>query len=121
MKKIVLVICSVITLFSFQNVTAQHCATMDHLKAQLLSDPTLATRMQQIETETNQFVSGYHNMGSRAIITIPVVVHIVGTAAVQAVTQAQIQAQIDRLNLDYHKLNTDVSLVPSAWTSLVAD
>lgn len=120
MKKIVTLVVCLISLFS-NTTQAQHCASMEHLKDQLLHDPGMAARRQQMETETNQFVANYHGNPARAIITIPVVIHIVGNASVQAITAAQIQAQMDRLNLDYHKLNTDVGLVPSVWTSLVAD
>ena len=121
MKNLVLALALFISIFSTQHTIAQRCASMDHLKDQLQNDPALAARMQQIETETNQFVSSYHNTGSRAIITIPVVVHVVYNTTAQNISNAQIQSQIDRLNLDYHKLNTDISSVPSVWQSLVAD
>lgn len=107
--------------FSISEIQAQRCASMEHLNDLLQQDPSLAARMQQIETQTNLFVTNYTGDPNRAIITIPVVIHIVGNASVQAITTAQIQSQIDRLNMDYHKLNTDVGLVPSVWTSLVAD
>ena len=121
MKNLVIIICTIISVFSFKTTQAQRCASMAHLKDQLQNDPSLAARIQQIENETNQFVSGYHNSAGRAIITIPVVVHVVYNTTAQNISVTQIQSQIDRLNLDYHKLNTDVSLVPSVWTSLVAD
>ncbi len=121
MKKIAITFLCFISVFISQNTSAQHCASMEVLKAQLLNDPGFAARRQQMETETNQFVANYHPTGSRAVITIPVVIHIVGNAAVQAITTAQINAQMDRLNLDFRKLNTDISLVPSVWQSIAAD
>lgn len=52
-----------------------------------------------------------------AVITIPVVVHIV-LPNPYLVTNADVQAQIDRLNLDYSGLNPDSTNVPGAFTAL---
>ena len=60
---------------------------------------------------------------SNSIITIPVVFHVIyysGTPA-ENVSPACIQQQIDRLNEDYHKLNSDWTNTPSVWQSVVAD
>ncbi len=111
------------SILSFVTTTyAQRCGSMEHLHEQMQQDPGLAQRMQDIETQTQQFIANNTSAGgSRAVITIPVVVHVVGNATVQNVSDAQINSQINRLNLDFRKLNTDVSNVPSVWASLVAD
>lgn len=122
MKKIAIAFSLVLTILFTNLLNAQRCGSMEHLHEQMQQDPGLAARMQEIETQTAQFLSnGTNETGGRAIITIPVVVHVVGNASVQAVSDAQIQSQINRLNLDFRKLNTDVTNVPSVWTSLVAD
>lgn len=120
MNKIAIAFTCFISLFLFPTLNAQRCASMTHLHEQMQQDPTLAVRMQQMEEHAAQYAANPTH-GSRAVITIPVVFHIVGNASVQAVTNAQIQAQIDRLNLDYRKLNTDASSVPSVWQSIAAD
>ncbi len=119
MKKIVLLLFCILSVSVVIN--AQRCASMEHLQEQLLSDPDMVARMQQIETQTAAYTANPNNHGSRSIITIPVVVHVVYNTNAQNVSTAQIQAQIDRLNLDYHKLNTDWTNTPAAWQSLVAD
>lgn len=121
MKAISTIAFSVLFLFSTSETLAQRCASMERLSELLQQDTNLAAHMQQIESQTNLFVSNYAGNPNRAIITIPVVIHIVGNSAVQAISTAQIQSQIDRLNMDYHKLNTDVGSVPSVWSGLVAD
>ncbi len=113
-----------ISLCLFLNIHAQNrCGTMNHLHTLLQNDTALASRMQAIEQQTAQYVANpaSYSQGSRAIITIPVVVHVVYNTAAQNISTAQIQSQIDRLNLDFHKLNTDWTNTPSAWQSLVAD
>ena len=121
MKKIAIAFFYLITLLVSETTNAQRCGSMEYLQNQLLQDPDMAARRDLIEQQTNQFVANYHNSGSRAVITIPVVIHIVGNSAVQAITAAQIQAQMDRLNLDFRKLNTDITSVPSVWQSIAAD
>ena len=72
--------------------------------------------------QTAQYIAN-HPSPSRSLITIPVVVHVIWNSSTPAenISTAQVQSQIDRLNLDYQKLNTDVSQVPSVWASLVAN
>jgi hypothetical protein len=96
------------------------CGSMDHLHQQIAEDPTVETRMQQIEHATSQWLADpSHRTG--AIITIPVVVHVVYNTAAQNISDAQIQSQIDVLNEDFRKLNADVSLTPSIFSALAAD
>ncbi len=124
MKNCVLGILVLAAFFSTQNLAAQNrCGAMENLNMQLLQDPTLAARRQLIEQQTAAFVANPANYssGSRAIITIPVVVHVVYNTTTQNISTAQIQSQIDRLNLDFRKLNTDWTSTPSVWQSLVAD
>jgi hypothetical protein len=74
-----------------------------------------------LESFTQQYVASGAASGQRSVITIPVVVHIVYSSAAGNLSDAQVQSQIARLNLDYHKLNADVVNVPGIWDSLVAD
>lgn len=120
MKNLALLVSVVVSIIFSQPVLAQRCGSMELLHQQLL-DPQVAASRQQIEEQTNQFIANYQGSGSRAVITIPVVVHVVYNTTAQNISNAQIQSQIDRLNLDYRKLNTDASLVPSVWQSIAAD
>lgn len=96
------------------------CGSMDHLHQQIAEDPAVETRMQQIERATSQWLSDpSHRTG--AVITIPVVVHVVYNTASQNISDAQIQSQIAVLNEDFRKLNADASLTPSIFSALAAD
>jgi len=96
------------------------CGSMDHLQHQIAEDPAVETRMQQIERATSQWLSDpSHRTG--AVITIPVVVHVVYNTAAQNISDAQIQSQIDVLNEDFRKLNADASLTPSIFSALATD
>ena len=54
-------------------------------------------------------------------LTIPVVVHVVYNTAGQNISDTQIASQLEALNADYRKINSDLSLVPSVYRSLAAD
>lgn len=96
------------------------CGSMDHLQQQIAEDPSVETRMQQIEHATSQWLSDpSHRTG--AVITIPVVVHVVYNTTAQNISDAQIQSQIAVLNEDFRKLNADASLTPSIFAGLATD
>lgn len=82
-------------------------------------DPQVVERRMQIEAFTEEWVR--NNGGDRALVTIPVVVHVVYNTTAENISDAQVQSQIDVLNADFRKLNSDASLVPSAFSTLAAD
>ncbi len=111
-----------LTFLLFTNtIEAQRvCGSMEVLEQQLKSDPELINRMNSIENQTQQFLNN-PKAGSRAVVTIPVVFHIIYNTAAQNVSDAQIASQMQVLNDDFRKLNADVSLVPGVFAPLAAD
>lgn len=101
----------------------RNCGTMEYLAKQLEENPALLTQMEENKQRLQSYIAENKEAleQERVIYTIPVVVHVVYRNSTENVSDAQIISQITALNKDYRKLNTDVSLVPSAWTSLVAD
>jgi len=97
------------------------CHTMENHDRLLVEDPHLFERMEKIEQFTNFAISSGKVSQNKAVITIPVVVHVVYNTTAQNVSDAQIQSQLDVLNKDFRKLNTDLNLIPSTFSSLVAD
>ena len=55
------------------------------------------------------------------MITIPVVVHVLYNNAIQNISDAQVNSQIDVLNEDFRKLNLDISNLPNVFSALAAD
>ena len=101
------------------------CASVEVLQAQLAADPSLAQRMATINNQAMQYAAqqaGVAQRGTAAIsVTIPVVVHVLYSTTAENISDAQIQSQIDVLNEDFHKLNTDAGSVPAAFAGLAAD
>ena len=100
---------------------ARFCASHGYNEALMAADPIFRANQASIEEFTTRFVSLNPNLQTRAVVTIPVVVHVVYKTTAENISDAQIQSQIDILNADFRKLNADVTKVPAAFQSLVAD
>jgi len=94
------------------------CGTMEHHEMMLNQDPSYGQIMEQIENHTQNFV---YNEAGRLVVTIPVVYHVLYNTTAQNISDARLLAQIDQLNQDFRKLNSDASLIPSVFTGVAAD
>ncbi len=105
----------------------RRCASNEVYLQQLKDDPQFAQNQKNIEAFTQNFIrnggaaSMDKTLSGTPTYIIPVVIHVVYKTTAQNISISQIQSQIDVLNKDYQKLNTDVTKVPSVWTSLVGD
>src|SRR5438034_10865284 len=96
--------------------TCRTCATMDEHRRLAYLSPEYRCRRRQIEVETRDFTARYAEEGLRTgVVRIPVVVHIVWNTAVQNVSDAQIQSQIDVLNADFRRTNADAASLPTVF------
>jgi hypothetical protein len=120
MIKKILKISLVIAFFGSTVFAQRNCGTMDYLEQQLQSDPALQQRMNEIEEHTNGFVLEEDNRVG-ASVTIPIVFHVLYNNSAQNISDARILAQLDVLNKDFRKLNSDIGNVPAAFSGLAAD
>jgi len=119
MKKVLLFLSMALPVFAFAQ---RNCGTMEHYERAVQENPTYELNQIEIENFTNEFLS--HNNGEdRAIVTIPVVVHVVYNSANPAgnISDAQILSQIDVLNKDFAKMNADAANTPSIFTASNTD
>jgi hypothetical protein len=112
----------VLLLFLIGGVNAQqrNCAANEVLARQLMEDPFMQQRMDDIENHTANFIK-QGGATDRAVVTIPVVVHVVYFNSTQNISDAQIQSQLDVLNADFRRLNADAGNTPSAFQGIAAD
>lgn len=126
MKKNLLIF-SCIILTCIANTNAQRkCATMEYLAAQKAKNTSIERQMQEVERNTaayiaNQRLGNNFSNASTPIVTIPVVFHIVYKTSTQNISDARCIAQINQLNLDYAKLNSDTNTVPAVFRGVAAD
>jgi hypothetical protein len=101
-------------LLSIASLTAigqRNCASTEYLEQQKTEDPKRQMRMDRIEDHTRQFIMNQENRSSAPVITIPVVVHVVWNTAAENISDAQILSQIEVLNEDFRRLNSDADNV----------
>ncbi|MBS1533696.1 MAG: T9SS type A sorting domain-containing protein [Bacteroidetes bacterium] len=113
--------------FSLTAMAQRKCATMDKVHERMANDPAFAEKHKEMmdyiynpQTPRNVFNRGINQPAT--VVTIPVVFHVLYANSAQNVTDAQIQTQLDVLNKDYRKLNTDfTAVVPAAFRPFAAD
>ncbi len=108
-RKITLSALFCLTVFSSLIAQERNCATMESLDKNIKNNPGIAQRMAEIENITQQRIKNKsQNRIDGNIITIPVVVHVLHRNSTENISEAQILSQIDVLNEDFRRLNSDV-------------
>lgn len=125
LKFAVMLSACLITLIS--SAQKRKCGAYENYIQQLKSDPLFAKNQAEMEAFTKRFIE---NGGSKAVMltqrssviyTIPVVVHVVYKTSTENISYTQVKSQVNALNNDYQLMNNDASLVPSAFSSVVAN
>ena len=88
----------------------RNCGSMEHLEDQIQNDPSILNKMQDIEDFTNHFIKSNPST-ERAVTTIPVVFHVVyyRRNTVENISEAQLLSQLDVLNEDFRRTNSDAN------------
>lgn len=94
------------------------CYTTEYMQQKLANDPSWAASLAQMDEEALHYDA---SQGDRAVVTIPVVFHVLYSSSSQNISSTRLTEQITVLNQDYSKTNTDISNVPTAFQSLAAD
>ncbi|HEY9611633.1 zinc metalloprotease [Allocoleopsis sp.] len=97
------------------------CGTMSVHYRLLTTDLTYARNRREIENRTLEYARRGFDAARSGITVIPVVVHVVYNTPEQNVSEEQIRSQIDVLNRDFRKQNSDIASIPAAFQPLAAD
>ena len=88
----------------------RNCSSMENLEYRKQLDPGLEQRMEQIEMYTQTKIEQMQqNRIVGSIITIPVVVHVIYSNSNENISDAQILSQIQVLNDDFRRMNSDAN------------
>lgn len=110
-----------ISILSFTSSFAQRtCGTMENLEMRMKQDPGLKLRMQEIENEIKNF-QVKRTSGSRAVVTIPVVFHVVYNTTAENIPDTRLIEQLNVLTEDFRRLNADKTNTPSGFQTVAAD
>lgn len=123
-------------LFAAFHLNAQelkHCGTTEAMNAAMANDPSIKTRLEAIEEETQQVDQDAFQHSSQngklnsinqtngTVYYIPVVFHILYQTPAENISNAQIIDQVNILNRDYRKLNADTANIVTAFKALAKD
>lgn len=113
-------ICLLITTIAFAQ---RECASSAYIDQQKIVDPNFSNKIIDIENFVRKQKITAKENGETApvIITIPVVVHVIYKTAAQNVSNEQINSQIDVLNKDFRRRNTDTINTPDRFKPFGAD
>ncbi len=114
MKKVTLLLLSLLGLYQAQ--AQRVCGSSDHYHKTNQMPDVLANR-EAIEKMTANYIAK-GGKKERAIVTIPVVVHVLYDNATANISDAQIASQIAVLNSDFARTNADYANLPSAFASI---
>ncbi|GAA4273296.1 zinc metalloprotease [Aquimarina gracilis] len=101
----------------------KRCGTMDVLIRHMIKNPNLKSNMETIEKQCDSFIQlrKAGKMMDLDTITIPTVVHVIYSKPEENICKQQIMSQIDVLNQDFTKTNTDISQIPEEFLGLSAN
>ncbi len=95
----------------------RNCGTTiyeEHLRS---LDPDYDTKKDKAFREAQQIGANFRG----AVVTIPVVVHVVYNTSAENISLTQIQSQIAVLNRDFRRTNTDANQTPSTFQGVAVD
>jgi hypothetical protein len=108
-----LVLLLVVLFSSFTFAQQRKCSTHEDLQLAMSQNPALARSVENVERYTQQKANELliQKSVNGSVITIPVVVHVLYSNSTQNISIAQIQSQIDVLNEDFRRTNSDADNV----------
>lgn len=123
-----IIIFGIAMLLAVGKISAQRmCSSFEYQQQEVKNDPVLLQRIKDIGEFTLQHQETVASSSINArtthsnIIKVPVVVHILYHQAHENISDALIKRQIDALNRDFRRRNSDTSKVPTVYKSRVAD
>jgi hypothetical protein len=87
----------------------------------LRTNPAYAAARAAIESHASNFARAADSAARVGTTAIPVVVHVIYRVASENISDAQIASQIDALNKDYRKRNSDAGQTPTVFQPFAGD
>jgi len=109
----------------FKSAAQRTCGSHIHQHQKLEANPQLKQRKMKLDKQIGDYIKYNKKNLNAAVMTIPVVFQIVhnGDAIGQGenLSNNQILAQLDQLNADFSRTNSDASNTPAGFQSIAAD
>lgn len=101
------------------------CFTNEKMEEAIAANPDIRKRQVLTKARINRYIEqerlSFKGRSSAPVYTVPVVVHIVYRTAAQNISDQRVYEQLQVLNEDYRRTNSDASNVPTDFVGIVAD
>ena len=106
--------------FSQQTFKIKRCSQLDAETHLQQKNPNRLAEREAYQKELDKWIANnpYDYQKTRAVINIPVVLHVLWNAAVENISDAQVLSAIKVLNDDFNRTNADASTTPSLFAPL---
>lgn len=101
--------------------TPYQCGSDQAWEMQRKKDPTFDLKMQQFEDNIKSSLQKNPEPKLQAVVTIPVVVHVVYRTSGENISDPCVQSIVTALTRDFRKQNSDISSAPPNFQALAAD
>ncbi len=99
---------------------SRRCYSAEVYEKQISQRPEILKNLELIEANAKQYLKN-SNQKAASVVTIPVYVHVLYRTNRENISLSQINSQIDVLNEDFRRTNSDANRVPSQFANLAAD
>ena len=108
---------------SVAGAAQERCHSSNYREKTIASDPAVASRVAALETFTSTLQSNIssRNFAAPNVIRIPVVFHVLYHVPGENISDQRIQEQLDIINRDFRRRNSDTANAPSYFRMLGAD
>ncbi len=104
------------------SIFGQKCKTNYIRQQNIDKNPEIINEINRINQYTKEWISNYSKVAKiRYVVTVPIVVHVLWRVSDENINDTQIISQIDVLNRDFRKLNSNYNNTPSAFKTIAAD
>ena len=99
----------------------ESCGITEYTNAAKLLNPLLESQILDYEQQIQQWIADNPEDENRAVVTIPVVFHIVYKNSSENISNTKCLEVLQALNEDFARTNPDASLTPAVWASIAAN
>lgn len=115
--KIKLILLTIIMIQSFEIFSQHRCGTMERWKHEIINH----THIIEKRTEIEKKIKKWKKKSDSDFYNIPVVFHIIYENENENISIEQIQSQLDVLNEDFNRMNSDANQTPDEFIDIAAD
>jgi len=117
-----LIIGSLLLLFA-PSLWSQGSRCLTHNKSQKIKaeNPHLLDQLAQRDQQVKKIIRHQSSQKNGAVITLPMVFHVIYNTSAQNIDSLQIASQIDVINDDFRKLNANFNIIQGEFASTASD